>query len=111
MPADVWRTLAVAALAAEGGSLAAWLRLSLVSRTWRDSLAGAYRLAACWSPRYAVHETVPTAEPQSRRRGLMPSVAEHAQRPSQFLCLEVRKRQACSTVQNTACPCSQGDTG
>ena len=46
VPADVWRTLALAALVAEGDSLAAWLRLSLVSRTWRDSLSGAYRPAA-----------------------------------------------------------------
>ncbi len=33
--------LARAALTAEGDTLAAWLRLSLVCRTWRDSLAGA----------------------------------------------------------------------
>ena len=35
----------MAALAAEGDCLAAWLRLSLVSRTWRDSLAGMDRSA------------------------------------------------------------------
>ena len=41
LPSDVWSTLARAALAAEGDGLAAWLRLSLVCRAWRDSLAGA----------------------------------------------------------------------
>ena len=40
VPPDVWRTLARAALAAEGDSVAAWLRLSMVSRTWREALAG-----------------------------------------------------------------------
>ena len=40
VPVDVWRTLARAALTAEGDSLAAWLRLSTVSRTWREALAG-----------------------------------------------------------------------
>jgi len=41
LPPDVLRTLLATALAAEGNSLAAWLRLSLVSRGWRDALAGA----------------------------------------------------------------------
>ena len=40
VPPDVWRTLARPALAAEGDSVAAWLRLSMVSRTWREALAG-----------------------------------------------------------------------
>ncbi len=43
LPPDVSRTLARAALAAEGDSLAAWLRLSMVSRTWRKALAGIHR--------------------------------------------------------------------
>ena len=42
---DLWPSLAKAALAADGNSLAAWLRLSMVCRTWRESLAGAHRLA------------------------------------------------------------------
>ena len=37
---DVWRLITAAALAAEGNSLAAWMRLSMVSRAWHDSLAG-----------------------------------------------------------------------
>ncbi len=40
LPPDAWGTVARAALAAEG-SPAAWARLSLVSRAWRDGLAGA----------------------------------------------------------------------
>ncbi len=40
VPPDLWSTLARAALAAEGDSIAAWLRLRLVSRIWRDALAG-----------------------------------------------------------------------
>ena len=41
---DAWRTLARAALAAEADSLAAWLRLSMVSRAWREALAGVHSL-------------------------------------------------------------------
>ena len=40
LPPDVIRMLVRAALAAEGDSLAAWLRLSMVSRAWRESLTG-----------------------------------------------------------------------
>lgn len=43
IPPDVLRDLLTMALAAEGDSLAAWLRLSRVCRLWRDSLAGATR--------------------------------------------------------------------
>ena len=38
--ADVWPQIAKAALAAEGNSLAAWLRIGMVSRVWRESVAG-----------------------------------------------------------------------
>ncbi len=41
LPSDVWGTVALAALAAEGQSFEAWTRLSLVSRAWRDGLKGA----------------------------------------------------------------------
>ncbi len=40
LPPDAWSTVARAALAAEGYSPAAWARLSLVSRAWRDGLTG-----------------------------------------------------------------------
>lgn len=40
LPPDVWAAVAKAALAAEGDSLAIWLRLGMVSRSWRDILSG-----------------------------------------------------------------------
>ena len=43
VPADVWPTIARAMLVAEGDSMAAWLRISMVSRNWRESVAGAAR--------------------------------------------------------------------
>ena len=46
VPSDVYPTIARAALAAEGNTLATWLRLSMVSRTWRESVAGVCRLSA-----------------------------------------------------------------
>ncbi len=42
VPPDVWRTIARATLAAEGDGLAAWARLSTVSRAWREHLAGGF---------------------------------------------------------------------
>ena len=43
LPADVMGRIAHVTLAAEGGPQErAWARLSLVCRTWRDSLRGAY---------------------------------------------------------------------
>ncbi len=44
LPPDVLRTLLATALAAEGNSLAAWLRLSLVSPGWRDAVAGDFSM-------------------------------------------------------------------
>ena len=41
LPPDVMGCVARAALAAEGDDAHAWARLSLVCRTWRDSLSGA----------------------------------------------------------------------
>jgi len=46
VPPDVWRTIALAALAAEGNSVSAWLRLSMVSSAWRKVLAGTGSLLA-----------------------------------------------------------------
>ncbi len=40
IPPDIWPRLARAALAAKGDSVAAWQRLSMVSRIWRMSVAG-----------------------------------------------------------------------
>ncbi len=42
LPADLLSRILRTALAAEGDSLAAWLRISIVSRAWRDSVAGAW---------------------------------------------------------------------
>ena len=42
LPADAWGAVARAALSAEDGSIAAWVRYSLVSRAWRDGLRGEY---------------------------------------------------------------------
>ena len=41
LPQDALRCIALAALAAEGWRLEPWLRLSLVAKSWRESLAGA----------------------------------------------------------------------
>ncbi len=41
LPPDVMDCIMRAALTAEGGDVQAWVRLSLVSRAWRDSLCGA----------------------------------------------------------------------
>ncbi len=41
LPAEVWRVVARATLAASDSSLSAWLRLSMVSRDWRQALKGA----------------------------------------------------------------------
>ncbi len=41
LPVDVWGCIAHAALAAEGSTMRACVRLSLVCRTWRDCLRGA----------------------------------------------------------------------
>jgi len=43
LPAEVLGCIAHAALAAEDNDVRAWVRLSLVCRTWRDSLRGAQR--------------------------------------------------------------------
>lgn len=41
LPPEVMDCVARAALHAEGGTAEAWVRLSLVCHTWRDSLRGA----------------------------------------------------------------------
>ncbi len=41
LPPDVMGCIARATLAAEGGDVRAWVRLSLVCRTWREGLQGA----------------------------------------------------------------------
>ena len=46
LPPDVVGYIARATLAAEGGDVQAWVRLSLVSRAWRDALHGAQSRAA-----------------------------------------------------------------
>ena len=40
LPAEVWRGIACRALAAEGSTVQAVVRLSLVCRTWRECLRG-----------------------------------------------------------------------
>ena len=51
MPPDTLAWITKAALAAEGNSLAAWLRLSMVSRAWREALAGLCRMPCDqWPP-------------------------------------------------------------
>ncbi len=42
LPVDVWGYIAHTTLAAEGSTAQARFRLSLVCRTWRDSLRGAH---------------------------------------------------------------------
>jgi len=42
LPADVWASIACAALRAEGDDVQAWARLCLVSRAWHSALTGAY---------------------------------------------------------------------
>ncbi len=46
LPPDVMARIMRAALAADGDDVRAWVRLSLVSRTWRDGLRGASSRAA-----------------------------------------------------------------
>ncbi len=41
LPADVWGRITREALAAEGSTMPAWLRLGLVCRAWRENLRGA----------------------------------------------------------------------
>ena len=40
LPPDVWGAVARAAFEAEGGTIVAWIRCSLVNRAWRDELRG-----------------------------------------------------------------------
>ncbi len=44
LPADVWGSITLTALAAEGNTVQARVRLSSVCRTWRDCLRGACSL-------------------------------------------------------------------
>jgi len=55
---DLWAAIARSALAADGDSVQAWCRLSLVSRAFRDAIAGELTLGTgvvlrhsiCWGP-------------------------------------------------------------
>ena len=49
LPLEVWGIIARATLAAEDYNLPAWARLSLVSRAWRDCLAGAQTIPSCFA--------------------------------------------------------------
>lgn len=68
LPPDVWGAVARAALAAEGHALAAWARLSLVSRAWRDGLTG-------------------ESPDQCRRRHAAMALLSHRHKPLAALCM------------------------
>ena len=72
LPPDVMGCIARAKLAAEGGDVQAWVRLSLVNRTWRDSLRGASSSATLLaSSPYAanLHPTKSTTTMGAKQQG------------------------------------------
>ena len=46
LPPEVWGAIARETLAAEGGGARAWVRLSLINRSWRAGLAGQSQTSA-----------------------------------------------------------------
>ncbi len=63
LPSDLWARIARAAMAAEGSTVPARVRLSLVSRDWRDTLRGARLCAVAAMPQLCAFSHLVPASP------------------------------------------------